>query len=225
MMAGQPTFQQTFANCPFPEGVLAVLGGYPVQVRVHRGQRAMEVALSGAAVSQEILSQAAEALKRAFGLSTAAVEVDLPAPEESAPRPEPSAAEESPAPEAPPLPPKAPPAAPPEAPAPKKQPPEGLEAQMKAMRRKLMSKDAPAASSKDGKKRQKKSIFGAVGGKNKPIPIGELTLDMGSVLVEGEVFNIEHRELARRKAWVVCFYLTDYTGSIRVTRFMEGEEA
>ncbi len=225
MMAGQPTFQQTFANCPFPEGVLAVLGGYPVQVRVHRGQRAMEVALSGAAVSQEILSQAAEALKRAFGLSTAAVEVDLPAPEESAPRPEPSAAEESPAPEAPPLPPKAPPAAPPEAPAPKKQPPEGLEAQMKAMRRKLMSKDAPAASSKDGKKRQKKSIFGAVGGKNKPIPIGELTLDMGSVLVEGEVFNIEHRELARRKAWVVCFDLTDYTGSIRVTRFMEGEEA
>ena len=64
MMAGQPTFQQTFANCPFPEGVLAVLGGYPVQVRVHRGQRAMEVALSGAAVSQEILSQASEALKR-----------------------------------------------------------------------------------------------------------------------------------------------------------------
>ena len=101
MTAGQPTFQQTFANCPFPEGVLAVLGGYPVQVRVHRAQRAMEVALSGAAVSQEILSQAAEALKRAFGLSAAAVEVGLPAPEGPAPRPEPPAMEESPVPEAP----------------------------------------------------------------------------------------------------------------------------
>ena len=108
------------------------MGGYPVQVRVHRAQRAMEVALSGAAVSQEILSQAAEALKRAFGLSAAAVEVDMPAPEGPAPRPEPPAMEESPVPEAPPLPPTAPSAAPPEAPAPKKQPPEGLEAQMKA---------------------------------------------------------------------------------------------
>lgn len=42
-----PTFQQTFANCPFPEGVLAVLGSYPVRVRVNRERRAMEVAAVG----------------------------------------------------------------------------------------------------------------------------------------------------------------------------------
>ena len=42
-----PTFQQTFANCPFPEGVLAVLGSYPVRVRVLKAQRAMEVTAIG----------------------------------------------------------------------------------------------------------------------------------------------------------------------------------
>ena len=48
-----PTFQQTFANCPFPEGVLAVLGSFPAQVRVLKAQRAMEVAVSGTNVSRE----------------------------------------------------------------------------------------------------------------------------------------------------------------------------
>ena len=50
-----PTFQQTFANCPFPEGVLAVLGDYPVQVRVLKAQRAMEVVATGTDVSCETL--------------------------------------------------------------------------------------------------------------------------------------------------------------------------
>ena len=50
-----PTFEQTFANCPFPEGVLAVLGEYPVQVRVNRARRAMEVEVSGMSASQAIL--------------------------------------------------------------------------------------------------------------------------------------------------------------------------
>ena len=227
MTSGLPTFQQTFANCPFPEGVLAVLGSYPVQVRVFKARRAMEVVAKGAVVSQEILMQASDVLKRTFGLSAAAVEIDTPQPavqKESAqekgaafnnPPPKEketlvSAAEK--------------PAALPKTPDPPKNGPQDLEAQMKAMRRKLLRRDAPAASRDSGKKRGK-SVFGAVGGKKKPIPIGELTLDMGSVLVEGEVFNIEHRELPRRKAWVVCFDLTDYTGSIRVTRFLEGEEA
>ena len=62
-----PTFQQTFANCPFPEGVLAVLGDCPVQVRVNRARRAMEVTAVGTDVSRETIVQAAGALKAAFG--------------------------------------------------------------------------------------------------------------------------------------------------------------
>ena len=91
-----PTFQQTFANCPFPEGVLAVLGSYPVRVRVHKAQRAMEATVSGAAVPKEILSQAAEMLKRTFGLSAATVAVDEPKPEAVQPEPPAPASEEKP---------------------------------------------------------------------------------------------------------------------------------
>ena len=80
MTSGLPTFQQTFANCPFPEEVLAVLGSYPVQVRVLKARRAMEVVAKGAVVSQEILTQASDVLKRTFGLSAAAVEIDSPQP-------------------------------------------------------------------------------------------------------------------------------------------------
>ena len=218
-----PTFQQTFANCPFPEGVLAVLGNCPVQVKVLRTQRAMEVVASGASASQEILSQASDVLKRAFGLSTATVAVDQPqvvkleqlreaaqlqnekaVPKKSSLEEKPAGKQTEKAPAAP-----------------QKQP-QDLEAQMKAMRRKLMSK---GSSAPDGdKKKREKVIFGKVSGKKKPIPLGELTLDMNSVLVEGEVFNVEHREFTKKKAWVVRFDITDYTGSIRVTKYM-GEEA
>ena len=74
------TFQQTFAKCPFPEGVLAVLGGYPVQVRVVRELRTMEVTAFGAPVDAEILHQAEDGLKDGFRLQKAVVMV---APEES----------------------------------------------------------------------------------------------------------------------------------------------
>ena len=199
-----PTFQQTFANCPFPEGVLAVLGSYPVRVRVNRERRAMEVAAVGTDVSRETLVRAEETLKAAFGLHEAVVTVEAPpAPEAPAPSPQPKETAAQPAP-------------------PAERKPQGLEAQMAAMRRKVLRTDAPASG---GGKKRVKQIYGKISGKKKPVPMGELALDMGSVVVEGEVFNVEHRELPRRKAWVVCFDITDLTGSIRVTRFMEGEEA
>ena len=57
------------------------------------------------------------------------------------------------------------------------------------------------------------------------IPMKELSLDMGSVIVEGRVFGVEHKELKKRNAWVINFDMTDNFGSIRVSRFMEGNEA
>ena len=56
-------------------------------------------------------------------------------------------------------------------------------------------------------------------------PMRDLTLDMGSVVVEGKVFNVDHKELKKRSAWVIRFDITDNSGSIRVTRFMEAGEA
>ncbi len=57
------------------------------------------------------------------------------------------------------------------------------------------------------------------------VPMKELDLNMGSVIVEGKVFAIEHRELKKRNAWVISFDMTDNTGSVRVKRFLENSEA
>ena len=43
--------------------------------------------------------------------------------------------------------------------------------------------------------------------------------------VEGDVFAVEHRELKKRGAWVICFDMTDYTSSVRVNQFMEASKA
>ena len=53
----------------------------------------------------------------------------------------------------------------------------------------------------------------------------DLNLDMGSVIVEGKVFAVEHKELKKRNAWVISFDMTDNTGSVRINRFMEANEA
>ncbi len=53
----------------------------------------------------------------------------------------------------------------------------------------------------------------------------DLNLDMGSVIVEGRVFTVEHKELKKRNAYVVNFDMTDNLGSIRINRFMENSEA
>ncbi len=61
--------------------------------------------------------------------------------------------------------------------------------------------------------------------KGSAAPMQELNLDMGSVIVEGRVFSVEHKELKKRNAWVINFAMTDNFGSIRVNRFMESGEA
>ena len=77
---------------------------------------------------------------------------------------------------------------------------------------------------KEGGKEKKKLIFGQREIKKEPIPMGQLDLDMGTVVVEGDVFATDHKELKKRGAWVVGFDVTDYTGSIRVNKFFPGDE-
>ena len=61
--------------------------------------------------------------------------------------------------------------------------------------------------------------------KGTPAPMKELSLDMGTVIVEGKVFAVDHKELKKRNAYVVKFDMTDNTNSVRVSRFMEAGEA
>lgn len=96
-------------------------------------------------------------------------------------------------------------------------------AQMRAQ----MLRDLPkvnATETKQPVKEKSEAIYGRPF-KGKNTPIKDLSMDTGTVLVEGRVFNVDHRELKKRNAWVICFDITDNTGSVRINRFMETEES
>ena len=88
---------------------------------------------------------------------------------------------------------------------------------------------APAASAKQAQKDERKpqdsDTFYGKPFRGTAVPMKDLNLDMGTIIVEGKVFAIEHKELTKRNAWVVKFDMTDNTNSIRVTRFLEAKEA
>ena len=86
-----------------------------------------------------------------------------------------------------------------------------------------MPKNA-AAPRKEEASKETGAIYGKPF-KGKAVPMQELTLDMGGVIVEGRVFSVEHKELKKRNAWVINFDMTDNYGSVRINRFMENSEA
>jgi len=104
---------------------------------------------------------------------------------------------------------------------------EALREAMEKLRRetlKTMPKNAPAAEKKAAAAPPSEAIFGKPF-KGPSIPMDTLELNMGSVIVEGRVFSVEHKELKKRNAWVVNFDMTDNRGSVRINRFMESGEA
>ncbi len=61
--------------------------------------------------------------------------------------------------------------------------------------------------------------------RKQPVPISGLSMESGTVVIQGEVFAVEHREIQKRKAVVMGFDITDHTSSIHVSKFLrEGEE-
>ena len=55
-------------------------------------------------------------------------------------------------------------------------------------------------------------------------PMREISMESGRVTVEGEIFAVNHKEL-RSGDWSVNFDVTDYTGSVRVSQYVEKEKA
>ena len=49
----------------------------------------------------------------------------------------------------------------------------------------------------------------------------DITLETGRAVVQGRVFSVAHRELPKNNAWIINFDITDNTGSIRVTKYMD----
>ncbi len=80
----------------------------------------------------------------------------------------------------------------------------------------------------EAKKAQTNQDNGAIFGKpfkGAAVSMDKLSLDMGFVAVEGRVFNLEHKELTKRNAWVINFDMTDNTSSVRISRFLENKDA
>ena len=77
---------------------------------------------------------------------------------------------------------------------------------------------APKAAPAQGKTIYGKSI------KGDPCSIGALNEDSGNVIVSGEVFSVNSRELQNSGGAVLSFDMTDHTGSVRVKKFFRPEE-
>ena len=178
-----------------------VEGWLIVSAAIDKASRSAKIVVEGAAgAGPNLVAQAEEAVCRAYGLNSVKIEA-VPAPEPPVEHGAPS--DTGAAPE-------------------KRQaeavPPENeLDpfARTEAIRKAALKKTArPAASpsspAKGEKKPKGKTVFGRTITKA-PTPIGELELDMGMVVVEGDVFAIDNRELKKRGAWVVAFDMTDYT--------------
>ena len=81
-----------------------------------------------------------------------------------------------------------------------------------------ISASAPASGGSDGKVLMGRSI------KKAPINMNELNQDSGRVVVEGDVFEVTSRKLKKRDGAMLCFDMTDLTGSIRVVKFLHPED-
>lgn len=103
-----------------------------------------------------------------------------------------------------------------------------LFAETEKLRQEAM-KDVPAVQIKQADAPVKKSETGnMIYGKpfyDKPIAMKDVNLNMKWVTVEGEVFNVQHKDLPKRNAVIISFYMTDRTGSVWINQFMEAKEA
>ena len=182
-----------------------------VSASIDKAELSITVEVEGAAgAGANLLRDAEEGICHAYGLRSAKVVVLQPRPVVKAEPPKPAASK---------LPAKS-------VPAPKSEdkPAPDAFSKTEAIRQAALQRSgiAPAAP-KAEKKSSGDAIFGKPIGKP-PLPIGELELDMGMVVIEGDVFAVDNKELKKRGAWVVAFDVTDYTGSIRINKFFPGDE-
>ena len=98
---------------------------------------------------------------------------------------------------------------------------------MESMRNKAMEAlpvSAPAAKKEEKAPQQTETFYGKPF-KGDVVPMKDLNLDMGFVVVEGRVFHVEHKELKKNNAWVIGFDITDDTNSVHINRYMDAKEA
>lgn len=60
--------------------------------------------------------------------------------------------------------------------------------------------------------------------KSAPVPMETVNLESGNVTVQGEIFSVESRDIQKRGGWVLNFDVTDYTGSLKVSKYFRAED-
>ena len=189
------------------ELAVAVEGWIIVSAAINKVQRSATIVVEGAqGAGPNLLLETQDTLCRAYGLNSVKIEcaAEPEATAEAVPVAEPMV----------------------EPSAPESEPELDAFARTEAIRAEAMKnikRAVPSSEEKKATKEHGKVIYGHVI-KKKPIPMGDLELDMGNVVIEGDVFAVDHRELKKRNAWVVAFDVTDYTGSVRVSKFLPAEE-
>ncbi len=89
-------------------------------------------------------------------------------------------------------------------------------------------KAVPKAAGNVGEKRSQaptagKVIFGRQI-KGEPVGMDTLTVESGNVVVRGEIFDVQSRDVAKRGGWVLSFDMTDNAGSIKVSKYFRAED-
>ena len=90
------------------------------------------------------------------------------------------------------------------------------------------TQNSPKAGGKKAEKTKKQPqkgeiIFGkAIRGSS--VAMETLTAETGSTVITGEIFSVSSHATAKRSGWVLSFEMTDYTGSIRVSKFFRAED-
>ena len=183
---------------------VAVEGWIIVSAAINKARRSAAISIEGAqGAGPDLIGEVQETLCRAYGLNS--VKIECAAGSETVPAEEELCAAPTVRPAAPEM---------------------DAFARTEALRAQALKnipRAVPSSQKKKATKDHGKVIYGHVV-KKKPIPMGELNLDMGTVVIEGDVFAVDHRELKKRNAWVVAFDVTDYTGSVRVSKFVPAEE-
>ena len=90
----------------------------------------------------------------------------------------------------------------------------------------LRTEAAPKAeaSKKKDKPVPGKALMGKMPKNSSRTDIRNLTLESGTVLITGVVFEIENRKIPKNNAAVLSFSVTDYTGSIHVSKYIRPED-
>ncbi len=118
-------------------------------------------------------------------------------------------------------------AAPPEAVPPESEDPMEVFRRTERIRQAALKKIKPAAHTEKRGGREgpkEKLIYGRMVKKFPAIAMNDITLDSEMVTIEGDVFATDHLEMKKRGAWIVRFDITDQTNSIRVAKFLVGDE-